>query len=289
MAVELPGGLIVSDIRLMLADVDGTLLTPDKVLTDEAVHAVQELRRADIRFAITSGRPPRGMGMLIDPLDLQTPIAGFNGGVTVDRHMRVTHQHVLPDQLVEPILELMRSFDLGTWIYRGADWYVLDPKGPHVDREAWTVKFSPDVVATFDAVAHRVAKIVGVSDDHEAITNAAAAAHQRFGSHVTAAASQPYYLDITHPQANKGYVAESLARLYSLTTEEIATIGDMPNDVSMFAKSGLSIAMGNADTPVQEAASRVTDTNGREGFAKAVARFVLPAEQGRPPKLDAGG
>jgi hydroxymethylpyrimidine pyrophosphatase-like HAD family hydrolase len=95
---------------------------------------------------------------------------------------------------------------------------------------------------------------------------------------VTAAASQPYYLDVTHPQANKGEVAKYLADLYKLSTAEIATIGDMPNDVLMFAHSGLSIAMGNADPQVQRAARRITGTNDNEGFAEAVRRFVLPTQ-----------
>jgi hypothetical protein len=171
----------------------------------------------------------------------------------------------------------MKSFDLSVWIYIGADWYVPDLKGPHVDREAWTVKFQPKVMTSLASLTKGVAKIVGVSDDHDAVAKASAAAHERFGDHVTAAASQPYYLDVTHPQANKGSVAKYLAHTYHLSTEEIATIGDMPNDVLMFAHSGLSIAMGNADPQVQRAARRVTDTNENEGFAKAVRRFILPA------------
>ena len=264
-------------VRLMLADVDGTLVTQEKVLTDRAIAAVHRLHKAGILFAITSGRPPRGMAMLIEPLDLQTPIAAFNGGLLVNRDMTVIEQRVLPEDLVVPIADLMTSFDLSVWVYRGADWYVPDLKGPHVDREAWTVKFQPKVMASVKDVADNVAKIVGVSDDHDAVSKAAAAAHDRFGDHVTAAASQPYYLDVTHPQANKGEVAKYLAQKYQISTDEIATIGDMPNDVLMFAHSGLSIAMGNADVQVQRAARRVTDTNENEGFAKAVERFVLPS------------
>ncbi len=60
-------------IRLLLADVDGTLVTQDKVLTAAAKAAVRELHDAGIAFAITSGRPPRGMAMLIAPLALLTP------------------------------------------------------------------------------------------------------------------------------------------------------------------------------------------------------------------------
>jgi hydroxymethylpyrimidine pyrophosphatase-like HAD family hydrolase len=128
-----------------------------------------------------------------------------------------------------------------------------------------------------------VAKIVGVSEDHHAVSKASAAAHERFGDHVTAAASQPYYLDVTHPDANKGAVARYLAKRYKLSTDEIATIGDMPNDVLMFAHSGLSIAMGNADVQVQRAARRVTETNEKEGFADAVERLVLPRAPGPSP------
>jgi Cof subfamily protein (haloacid dehalogenase superfamily) len=191
--------------------------------------------------------------------------------------MHTIEQRALPEDLVGPVIDLMKSFKLDVWLYRGADWFVTDPKGPHVDREAWTVKFDPTVVDSYDDLTDNVAKLVGVSDDHGAIQKASEAAHEQFGDHVTAAASQPYYLDVTHPEANKGFVARYLAKKYGLDSAEIATIGDMPNDVLMFAHSGLSIAMGNADDPVKRAARRVTASNEDEGFAKAVERFVLPA------------
>ena len=171
----------------------------------------------------------------------------------------------------------MGSFELDVWLYRGADWYVPDPKGPHVDREAWTVKFDPKVMKSLDGLTDGVVKLVGVSDDHGAIDAAAEAAVKKFGHHVTAAASQPYYLDVTHPQANKGEVARYLARRYGLEPEEIATIGDQPNDILMFDHSGLSIAMGNADPEAKKAAHQTTRSNEDEGFAYAVEHFVLPA------------
>jgi Cof subfamily protein (haloacid dehalogenase superfamily) len=263
-------------IRLLLADVDGTLVTQDKVLTDEAVDAVHRLRDANILFAITSGRPPRGMEMLVEPLELQTPIAAFNGGLIVNPDMSVIERRVVPEELVLPIAELMGSFKLTVWLYRGTDWYVPDLNGPHVAREAWTVKFEPTLADSYEGLTHDVAKMVGVSHDHDAITKATAAAHERFGNQVTAAPSQPYYLDVTHPLANKGEVAKYLADRYQLSAEEIATIGDQPNDILMFAHSGLSIAMGNADPEVQRSARRVTDTNENNGFATAVLRYVLP-------------
>src|SRR5215468_5765029 len=174
-------------VKLLLADVDGTLVTPDKVLTDRAVEAVRKLHDAGITFAITSGRPPRGMATLIEPLDIRTPIAAFNGGLLVDRDMKVIEQRVLPEELVVPVADMMSSFELDVWLYSGADWYVPRADGPHVARESWTVKFEPRVMSDgVQGLTGSVAKLVGVSDDHGAVDKATEAVHVRFGDHVSA-------------------------------------------------------------------------------------------------------
>jgi len=264
-----------TSIRLLLADVDGTLVTQDKRLTDRAVDAVHRLHRAGVLFAVTSGRPPRGMEMLVDPLDLTSPIAAFNGGLIVERDMEVTEARVVPEHVVGPIIEMMTGAGLAAWLYRGKEWNILDADGPHVAKEAATVQFEPTVVDSYDGLHHQVAKIVGVSDDRKAMDAATRAVADRFGDHVSAAQSQPYYLDVTHPLANKGSVATYLSRRYHVARHEIATIGDMPNDVLMFERSGLSIAMGNASPEVRGKADAVTTSNEEEGFAVAVERFIL--------------
>jgi Cof subfamily protein (haloacid dehalogenase superfamily) len=263
-------------IRLLLADVDGTLVTNDKVLTDRAIAAVKKLKEASVLFAITSGRPPRGMSMLIEPLGLTTPIAAFNGGVFVRPDMSVIEQHTIPDEITPAAVELLEGQGVDVWVYRGADWFIRDKNAPHVSREAWTVKFEPTVVTDFAAVSEKVAKIVAVSDDYDKVQAAVDAVRAKFGDHVSAARSQPYYGDVTNPDANKGGVVKYLTKTFGIPAEEIATIGDQPNDVLMFAHSGLSIAMGNASHEVQEAARRVTTSNEDEGFANAVEKFILP-------------
>src|SRR5579872_4897618 len=95
-------------VSLLLADVDGTLVTEDKVLTPRAQAAVAALRSRGIRFAITSGRPPRGMAMLIEPLALDTPIAGFNGGVFVRPDLTVIETRTLaPDVARQAIATIL--------------------------------------------------------------------------------------------------------------------------------------------------------------------------------------
>ena len=273
-----------SKISLVLADVDGTLVTAEKVLTPRAQAAVKALDGAGIRFAITSGRPPRGMAMLIDPLALRTPIAGFNGGIFVKPDMTIMEEHVLAADAAKRALEVILDNGMDAWGYSGQDWLVRDPNAPHVAREQWTVKFGPTLVKNFDGVLGRLVKIVGVSDDLSLVARCEKDAQAALGATASAARSQPYYLDVTHPDANKGTVVTTLSKLLSVPTSEIATLGDMPNDVLMFRNSGLSIAMGNASPDVQAKADLVTDSYDNEGFAKAIERFVLPRAGAAAPR-----
>lgn len=263
------------NISLVLADVDGTLVTEEKVLTKRAQGAVQRLRDAGIRFAITSGRPPRGMAMLLDVLRLDTPIAGFNGGLFVNPDLTILEQKTLPEDIATESIELIRGRGLDAWVYRGNDWLVTKVDAPHVAREAWTVKFDPQIVADVGEKLDQVAKIVGVSDDLGKVQRCEADAQAAFGGRATASRSQPYYLDVTHKDANKGQVVEFLSRRLGVPAAEIATIGDQPNDVLMFKRSGFSIAMGNASDEVKKQASVTTDSYNDEGFAKAMERFIL--------------
>jgi Cof subfamily protein (haloacid dehalogenase superfamily) len=264
------------NIRLLLADVDGTLVTKDKVLTAAAKAAARELLHAGIALAVTSGRPPRGMSMLIQPLALQGAIAGFNGGVFVNPDLSVIESHTLDPATATQTLKLILDRGLDAWVYTEDEWLIRDPDAPHVARETWTVKFDAKVVASFtdEHLAHAV-KIVGVSDDLDLVAACEKVTQNTLGEKASAARSQPYYLDVTHPEANKGTVVATLSKRLGIPPEQIATIGDMPNDVLMFRKSGFSIAMGNSSDEVKAQASAVTDSNENEGFAKAVRKFVL--------------
>jgi Cof subfamily protein (haloacid dehalogenase superfamily) len=164
---------------------------------------------------------------------------------------------------------------MDAWVYRGNDWLITKSDAPHVAREAWTVKFEPRVVADVMAMLDSVEKIVGVSDDLDRVQHCEADAQAAFGDRATATRSQPYYLDVTNKDANKGAVVDYLSRHLDIPPEEIATLGDQPNDVLMFKRSGLSIAMGNASDQVKAQATVTTDSYNDEGFAKAVERYVL--------------
>ncbi len=263
------------NIALLLADVDGTLVDQQKRLTDRAITAVQALRARGIHFAVTSGRPPRGMSMLVEPLALDGVIAGFNGGVFTRPDLTVIESKALPQTVAATTLAMILHHDLDPWVYTAGEWLVRSLDAPHREREEQTVRFAPRVVADFAGCLGAAVKIVGVGDDLDRVAQCEADVRQALGERASAARSQPYYLDVTHHDANKGVVVDYLAAHLGIDRAQIATIGDMPNDVNMFRRSGLSIAMGQASDEVKAHASEVTDGYNDEGFAKAVERFIL--------------
>ncbi len=262
-------------IRLVLSDVDGTLVTPDKELTDEAARVVKELGERGIQFAITSSRPPRGLSMLIDPLAITTPLGGFNGGLIVDPLLKPLHELTIQAGIVEPIIDTLLSCDLTVWVYQGDDWFVLDLDAPHVARESKAVQFQPTQVESFATFRTDIVKIVGVSDDPAQIALATKSVSDQYANDVSATSSQSYYLDITNWRANKGAVVDFLSDHLSIDRQAIVTIGDGANDVSMFERSGVGIAMGNATDEVKARATHVTRANDNNGFAYALEHFVL--------------
>lgn len=266
----------MKDIALLISDVDGTLVTQDKVLTQASRDAARELRRAGVHLAITSGRPPRGMRMLIEPLALDTVIGGFNGGAYVNPDLSVIDRRSLAPKVAQQALKIILDGELDAWVYTAEEWLIRNPDAPHVKREAFTVQFDAKVVPSFsDEILRHAVKIVGVSNDYGRVAACERAAQEALGSHASASRSQPYYLDVTHPEANKGAVVERLSQILAIPPSRIATIGDGSNDVLMFRKSGFSIAMGNASDEVKRQASVVTDSNEHDGFARAVRQFIL--------------
>jgi Cof subfamily protein (haloacid dehalogenase superfamily) len=255
--------------------VDGTLVTNDKVLTPRAQAAVAALRAHGIIFSIVSSRPPRGLHMLMTSLGVTAPIAGFNGGVLARPDLSVISQHLLPPEVAHRAVGALDALGVEVWIFSGRDWLLRHSDGPYVDLEERTVGFGPNTVQDFGGALDSVAKIVGVSADFALLARCERELRGVLLDQASVVRSQPYYLDITHPLANKGVAVSEIAKVLRAPLAEIVTIGDGANDVAMFERSGLSIAMGNAAPEVRQKADFVTDGNSEDGFARAIDRFVL--------------
>jgi len=265
-------------IALVVSDVDGTLLTKDKTLTDGARRAVQRLHEAGIGFTITSSRPAIGMGFLIEPLAITLPVGPFNGSSIVDPQLKPIELHLIPEAAARRSLDVLDEFGVDIWLFTNDKWLTRHPDGEYVPNEKRAIRADPTIVTDFTPYLQAACKIVGSSSDEALLQRCEAAMKQALGAEATAVRSQSYYLDVTPPGHDKGTFVEAMARRLGISTEAVATIGDMQNDLAMFRKSGLSIAMGNATDDVKNVATHVTTSNEDEGFAGAIDMILKDNE-----------
>lgn len=262
-------------IALVVSDVDGTLVTPDKRLTEASIRAARLLSEKGIGFTVVSSRPPWGIRMLVEPLSLRLAIGAFSGSTIVTPALEVMEHHVIPERAAQKGVEVLDAFAVDVWVFTGTDWLVRNADGRYVAREKRTIAAEPTVVADFNPYFARVCKIVGSSEDFARLVRCETAMRQALGDQAFVVRSQPYYLDITPPGFDKGTFVEAVSKRLAVPLEAIAVLGDMENDLAMFRKVRLSIAMGNASVEVKRAADYATTSNQEEGFANAIERYVL--------------
>jgi Cof subfamily protein (haloacid dehalogenase superfamily) len=261
-------------IALVVSDVDGTLVTRNKTLTDAAKAAVRQLRQAGIGFTITSSRPTIGMRFLIEPLQITLPIGAFNGSCIVDPQLNPIEQHLIPPDATQRALDVLNRFGVDIWLFTSAQWLTRNPDGEYVSHEKLAIRADPVIVKDFAPFMTTACKIVGASSDAALLQRCEAAMQEALGTEAMAVRSQSYYLDVTPPGQDKGTFVQAIAKRLGISTAAVATIGDMQNDLPMFRNSGISIAMGNATDDVKKVATHVTTSNEDEGFAGAIGMIL---------------
>lgn len=268
-------GLRIPELRLVISDVDGTLVDKRKQLTAATVAAVSRLKDAGIGFTIISARPISGMLPIADALGIDEPMGAFNGGTIFRRDGTILEQHHIPAEVVGDMLALARGEAVDVWIFAADRWHATTDRGSHVDHERIASAQQPVVTADFAGLADRADKLTLVSDDAALLRRLLDTARAAHGGEATIAQSQSYYLDVTATLANKGDGVAALGTAMGVPLGEVAVLGDMGNDLPMFARAGLSIAMGQAPEEVRAAADHVSTGNDEDGVAHAIDTFLL--------------
>ena len=264
-------------IRLVVSDVDGTLVRHDKTLHPETIKAAQELREAGVTLCLASSRPPRGMEMYLEPLGITTPHAGFNGGqIVAADNKTILDELVIPEEAAAKAVEHMTAAGLDVWVFAGSGWYVKGGDGPYVAHEAEVTRNTFTVVDDFAPYLDKTNKIMASSKTFDLVGRVEAELQAMLGAVASVNRSSPYYCDVTNVDANKGHAALALAKIAGVPPEAMACLGDMNVDVPMLKVAGLSIAMGNAADSVKAAAMVITGTNDESGWADAIRTYVLP-------------
>ena len=265
----------MSLIRLVVSDVDGTLVDQDKKLTPGTSDAVARLREMGVGFTIVSARPRSGMMPIANTLGIDEPMGAFNGGIVFTRDGTVIDHHTIDTSVAEGVMALAEDASVDRWVFADDKWYSSTDQGVHVEHERIASNQMPIVTDNFSDLLARADKITFVSDDESVLVDL----HERskaFEDHATIVQSQIYYLDVTALAANKGAGITALAAAFGVPLDAVAAIGDQHNDVPMLEIAGLSIAMGNAPGAVKQIADEVTRGNDEDGVAHAIDAIIMP-------------
>lgn len=262
-------------IRLLVSDLDGTLVDREKNLTPGTIAAVGRLRAAGLGFTVISARPMSGIRPLLDPLELDGDVAAFNGGIVFRRDGTIVSHVTLPPDIARGVMAMVADAEVETWVFADDRWYASNGDGPHTQSERRSSAQEPVVVTSFDATLDRADKLTFVSDDAAALHALYEKVHARFGTRATVAQSQTYYLDVTALTANKGDGIAALAGALGVDLADTVAIGDQANDLPMLERAGLAIAMGNAPEAVKRAAHKTTRANDQDGVAHAIDTIIL--------------
>lgn len=263
-------------IKMLVCDIDGTLVRHDKSLPEENVAAIRNLVKRGVAVALISARPPAGIAGIARQLDLKGAMGAFNGGTIFEADGRELSSYKVPHATAQGLIELYDQPRVTRWLFAAGLWLTSDPANPHTPREVISSGLQPQPVADFTRWLGKVDKVVAVCDDDPTMDRIEREAGDLAGVTANVVRSQEYYLDATATQANKGDGVARLAIEYGVMLELVAVIGDQANDIAMFRRAGLAIAMGQAKPDVQAAAHHVAASNEQAGVADAIARFVLP-------------
>ncbi|MBU3078094.1 Cof-type HAD-IIB family hydrolase [Sphingomonas quercus] len=264
----------MTDIRLLISDVDGTLVRSDKTLSDAVIAAAGRLEAAGIMMSLISARPPSGIGWIAGRLGLKGAIGAFNGGTLLGGDGSILRAERLAADTAAAALSAIDRPDVIKWLFADGQWHTDRLDDHYTPRERRSANQEPVVCTDFGRFLDRVDKIVAVSADHAMLAGLEAAVAGTLGDGANVARSQPYYLDITAPAANKGDGVAALAEAAGVTLDEVVVIGDQYNDLPMFRRAGRAIAMGQAPEDVRRAAADVTDSNDEDGVASAIDRLL---------------
>lgn len=260
-------------IRLVVSDVDGTLVDGKKQLTPGVKAAVARLRAAGVAFTVISARPRSGILPIADALELDGPIGAFNGGTVFTRDGHVTCQHRVDRAVVEGVFAVAEGAAVDIWVFADDQWYASTDQGAHVTSERVSSNQAPVVVDDFTPLFDRVDKITFVSDDAALLVSLADKA-KAFADLATIAQSQTYYLDVTATAANKGDGVAALAQAMGVPLPKVAVFGDQFNDVPMFARAAVSYAMVQGPEAVRARATHVVAANTADGVAEAIDHLL---------------
>ncbi|WP_188205299.1 sugar-phosphatase [Desemzia incerta] len=267
-------------IKLIAIDIDGTLLTPEKIISERVKETLLKAKEAGIKIVLSTGRPLPGATDYLTALELTNKgdyAITYNGALVQDTHSgEVLANHTLDINDFHRIEEMSRKVGVHYHTTTQDAMYTSNKDiSAYTVREAMLVNM-PLKFRTVEEMDESIAisKMMMI-DEPAVLDEGIKQLPKEFLDRYTVLRSEPFYLEILNPSASKGQALKSLIDILGLTPDEVMAIGDNENDLDMIQFAGMGVAMGNAVPIVKENATYITDTNANDGVATVIEKFAL--------------
>lgn len=283
--------MVDKEIKLIISDIDGTILSDTHVVDSDLKNQVAKLHQKGIPFVLASARSPKGIIPLADQLGITNdPIAAYNGALVLERQGNdyvPIFNHSLDKQEIVKLIKIIKEHfsDLSINLYSNQDWYV-ETYDHWAQREGGITRETP-IIENFDSLlldeSRPIHKLLVIGETAE-IEGLLRLCKELDLENSAFYLSQANYLEVTHHAVSKERALKEIAGYFSTPLEQVMTIGDNYNDVPMLSAAGLGIAMGNAPKKVKEKAQAETSNNNANGASKAVINYVLKRQKHGQPR-----
>jgi Cof subfamily protein (haloacid dehalogenase superfamily) len=261
----------------MATDMDDTLLRDDWTISERTVKAIQQARKQGVYVTIATGRMPASVSPYAKQLGIEVPVITYNGALVQEvLSGKVLYRKVIPIETVLNIINWLLPQDIHFQVYFKDQIFV--EKMNDWSREYERATRVPVVEANLcELLAHEkegVEKIL-LFGEPEILQGWEEKIDLRYEGQVRTTKSKAYFLELIHPEVNKGAALSSLAERLGINQKEVLAVGDSLNDLEMIQYAGIGVAMGNGRQEVKEAANVVTSSNQDDGVAQAIEKYVL--------------
>lgn len=278
--------------KLLVLDVDGTLLNTNRELTKRTIITLQKVQQMGIKIALASGRPTYGILPVAKALDLGTYggyIISYNGAQVISAQTgEILFERNIDPQMVPYLEKKAAKTGLIMAYYDGDEVISTDTENPHVKDEAELNGMKLRQVESISlGMEDWPCEIILVSDEEEVLTGLEEHMQRHLNGVMDTIHSNPYYLEIVGYQVGKSYAMSALVQKLGIQMEEVVAIGDGAADINMLQMAGTGIAMGNASDKVRRCADFTTLSNDQDGVAVAIEKAFIEEVQQKQIPLDA--
>lgn len=264
--------------KLIAIDIDGTLLTSDKKLTEHSLCVMKEAEAAGLYCVLATGRVAANVKEIYGPLGLKSPCICSGGAQVVDGNFQMIHTCYIPNEIVKEVLNFAKEKDVHVQIFQDEHFY-FEKYSKWADIYHETSGLTPVETPNLHELPIEELNTpkVLILAEPDRLLEVQAEAIERFPM-LNIGRSRPTFLELNNPEGNKGNALKALEKILGLKQEELIAIGDNQIDDSMIRYAGLGVAIGNALDEIKAISDYIAPDNDHEGVAHVIEKFMLNRE-----------